>query len=52
MSLIHHRGKDVPFPMGEHGNGGRYTLRLKSYMTDIMYGVEQHEWGVVVPEEQ
>jgi len=52
VSLIHHRGKDIHCPMGEDGQGGQYTLRLKKWMYDIMYGNVQHEWGVVIPEEQ
>ncbi len=34
------------------GAGGDFTLKLKGWMEDIMYGREQHVWGVVVPEEQ
>ncbi|KAI8293769.1 hypothetical protein K4K59_005552 [Colletotrichum sp. SAR11_240] len=52
ISLIHHRGKDVQIGMGGAGEGGEYTLRIKKWMRDIMYGGEQHEWGVVVQEEQ
>ncbi|KAJ4396715.1 hypothetical protein N0V93_000936 [Gnomoniopsis smithogilvyi] len=50
VSLIHHRGKDVAINMGE-GEGGKYTTTLKKWMKDIMYGGEQHPWGVVVQEE-
>ncbi|KAH9225639.1 hypothetical protein K456DRAFT_1851958 [Colletotrichum gloeosporioides 23] len=52
ISLIHHRGKDVQIGMGGAGEGGEYTLRIKKWMKDIMYGGEQHEWGLVVQEEQ
>lgn len=52
ISLIHHRGKDVQIGMGSDGEGGKYTLTIKKWMKDIMYGGEQHEWGVVVQEEQ
>ncbi|KAF6817408.1 branched-chain amino acid aminotransferase [Colletotrichum plurivorum] len=52
ISLIHHRGTDVQIGMGGAGEGGDYTLRIKQWMKDIMYGGEQHEWGVVVQEEQ
>lgn len=51
VSLIHHRGKEVSFDMGENGEGGKYTQTLKKWMKDIMYGGEDHPWGVVVPEE-
>ncbi|ROV93742.1 hypothetical protein VSDG_06967 [Cytospora chrysosperma] len=49
VSLVHHRGKEVSFDMGS-GEGGKYTLALKKWMKDIMYGGEDHPWGVVVPE--
>ncbi|KAK6864015.1 branched-chain amino acid aminotransferase [Apiospora arundinis] len=52
ISLIHHRGQDLPFPMGKAGEGGAVTLKVKGWLKDIMYGGEQHPWGVVVPEEQ
>lgn len=50
MSLIHHRGEDVSINMG-NGEGGKYTQMLKKWIGDIMYGGENHPWGVVVPEE-
>lgn len=51
VSLIHHRGKDIKIPMA-NGNSGVYTAMLKGWMRDIMYGNEQHPWGVVVEEKQ
>lgn len=51
VSEIHHRGDDLVFPVGKT-QGGKYTEMLKGWMKDIMYGNEQHEWGVVVQEEQ
>ncbi|KUI52484.1 Branched-chain-amino-acid aminotransferase, mitochondrial [Cytospora mali] len=51
VSLIHHRGKEVSFDMG-NGEGGRYTQILKKWMKDIMYGGEDHPWGVVIHEEE
>ncbi|POS70939.1 branched-chain amino acid aminotransferase [Diaporthe helianthi] len=50
VSLVHHRGKDVGFGMG-NGEGGQYTQTIKKWMKEIMYGGEDHAWGVVVPEE-
>ncbi|KAG8168567.1 hypothetical protein KVR01_001316 [Diaporthe batatas] len=50
VSLVHHRGKDISFGMGG-GEGGRYTQTIKKWMKDIMYGGEDHAWGVVVREE-
>lgn len=51
VSLIHHRGKDVVVPTGED-DCGAYTAKLKGWMKDIMYGNEQHPWGVVVDERE
>ena len=34
------------------GDSGQYTARIKGWMTDIMYGNEQHPWGVVVDEQE
>jgi branched-chain amino acid aminotransferase len=36
--------------MGKTGNGGEYALKFKQWLKDIMYGNEDHEWTVVVPE--
>lgn len=52
VSLIHHRDVDVPISMGKAGDGGALTLKIKGWLKDIMYGGEQHPWGVVVQEEQ
>lgn len=38
--------------MGAEGTAGDFTTKLKGWMYDIMYGNEQHEWGVVIKEEQ
>lgn len=38
--------------MGAAGEGGDYTLKIRGWLADIMYGGEDHEWGVVVPEEE
>ena len=37
--------------MGKTGESGLYTAKIKGWMKDIMYGNEQHEWGVVINEE-
>ncbi|KAH8671250.1 branched-chain amino acid aminotransferase [Xylariales sp. PMI_506] len=52
ISMIHHRGQDVHIPMGKANEGGELTLKVKGWLKDIMYGGEDHPWGVVVPEEQ
>ena len=38
--------------MGQEGEAGEVTSKLKGYLSDIMYGREQHEWGVVIPEKE
>ncbi|KXX74181.1 Branched-chain-amino-acid aminotransferase, mitochondrial [Madurella mycetomatis] len=50
VSQIRHRDIDVHIPMGK-GESGQYTAKLKGWMSDIMYGNEQHPWGVVVDEQ-
>ncbi|CAK7211404.1 hypothetical protein SCUCBS95973_001103 [Sporothrix curviconia] len=49
VSLVHHRGQDIPVPMAS-AEGGKYSLLLKSWISNIMYGREDHAWAVVVPE--
>lgn len=34
------------------GNSGEYAAQLKTWIGDIMFGNEDHEWGVVVEEEE
>jgi branched-chain amino acid aminotransferase len=34
------------------GNTGKYAAVIKGWLTNIMYGKEQHKWGVIVEEEQ
>ncbi|KAK3377911.1 putative branched-chain amino acids aminotransferase [Podospora didyma] len=46
VSLVHHRGEDIQIPLGK-SESGQYTTKIKSWMADIMYGNEQHPWGVV-----
>lgn len=51
VSTIHFRGIDLEIPMKENGGTtGPYSRLLKTWLKDIMYGREEHEWGVVVPE--
>ncbi|KAF2161638.1 hypothetical protein M409DRAFT_28032 [Zasmidium cellare ATCC 36951] len=49
VGKIHFRGKDVEIPMAE-GDSGAYAKLIKSWLVSIMYGKEDHEWGVVVEE--
>jgi branched-chain amino acid aminotransferase len=32
------------------GNSGIYASTIKSWLVDIMYGKEKHEWGVLIEE--
>ncbi len=34
------------------GDSGEYAALIKSWLVNIMYGKEQHEWGVVVEEKE
>ncbi|KAI9738466.1 MAG: hypothetical protein M1818_005363 [Claussenomyces sp. TS43310] len=47
VSDIHHRGKDLKIPV-VRGNAGEYATLIKSWLKNIMYGKEQHEWGYIV----
>jgi branched-chain amino acid aminotransferase len=37
--------------MGKAGEMGEYTAKVKGWMKDIMYGGEDHPWGVVITKE-
>lgn len=50
ISHIHHRGREIYFPMGSDGRGGEITALLRQWLEEIMYGKVQHEWGKVVNE--
>ncbi|PNY29539.1 Branched-chain-amino-acid aminotransferase [Tolypocladium capitatum] len=52
VSQIHHRGQDIDIPMGPEGKAGEVTSKIKGVIGDIMYGREQHPWGVVIPEKE
>lgn len=49
VGLIHFRSNDLEVPM-EDGTAGTYARIIKQWLTNIMYGKESHEWGVVVDE--
>ncbi|KAJ0425238.1 branched-chain amino acid aminotransferase II [Aspergillus carlsbadensis] len=52
VSLIQHDGKNIHIPMGHEGTPGEITGRVKSWIYDIMYGRQEHPWGIVIPEGQ
>ncbi len=49
MSEIHYRGKDIHIPLSE-GDSGKYAKMIKTWLKNIMFGVEEHPWGYVVEE--
>lgn len=49
VEKIHFRGKDIHVPM-EGGESGIYAKMVKKWLVDIMYGNEEHGWGVVLNE--
>lgn len=49
VSVIHTRGVDLDVPMSK-GDTGAYAQRIKSWLTEIMYGGVKHDWGMVVEE--
>ncbi|PSK45215.1 branched-chain amino acid aminotransferase [Elsinoe australis] len=51
VGLIEWKGRALRVPT-EEGKTGKYARILRGWLADIMHGNEQHEWGVVVPEEK
>jgi len=51
VSEIHFHGKDLKMPMAR-GNSGEYTAVIKNWLQNIMFGKDEHEWAVVVEEEE
>ncbi|KAK8218607.1 branched-chain-amino-acid aminotransferase-like protein [Phyllosticta capitalensis] len=50
ISLIHFRSRDIEIPLAA-GDSGKYAKTIKTWLKNIMYGKESHEWGVVIQEE-
>ncbi|KAH8596334.1 putative branched-chain-amino-acid aminotransferase [Bisporella sp. PMI_857] len=50
ISAINYNDEDLDMPMAA-GESGKYTALIKSWLVNIMYGHEDHEWGVVVDEQ-
>jgi branched-chain amino acid aminotransferase len=48
--VISYDGKDFAVPVSR-GNSGDYAALIRSWLTNIMYGKEDHPWGVVIKEE-
>ncbi|KAH8685975.1 putative branched-chain-amino-acid aminotransferase [Tricladium varicosporioides] len=51
VCVVNYRDKDLQIPMSL-GNTGEYAGKIKQWLMDIMYGNEQHEWGVVIDEKE
>ena len=49
ISEIHYRGTDLDIPL-ENGVSGKYAALIKSWLANIMYGKEDHPWGLIVEE--
>jgi branched-chain amino acid aminotransferase len=49
VSVISYKDEDLQVPVSR-GNSGEYAALIKSWLMNIMYGKEEHEWGVVVEE--
>lgn len=49
VAVINYGGEDLQIPMVK-GETGEYAGLIKQWLVNIMYGKEQHEWGVVIDE--
>ena len=50
VGLIEWKGKELKVPC--QSGMGKYTRLLRGWLEGIMYGPEEHEWGVVVEEQE
>lgn len=50
VGMIHFRGKDIDIPLAA-GESGKYAHVIKTWLRNIMYGKEKHEWARIVPDE-
>ena len=51
VSVISYCDQDLQIPTVK-GESGEYAAMVKEWLMDIMYGKEEHEWGVVVEERE
>jgi branched-chain amino acid aminotransferase len=49
VGLIGWKEHELEIPLAE-GKTGVYAKLVRGWLSDIMYGKEQHEWGVLVDE--
>ncbi|KAF5855436.1 hypothetical protein ETB97_009224 [Aspergillus alliaceus] len=52
VSAIRHRENNIAVPTGPNGTPGEVTGKIKGWLSDIMFGRTEHEWGVVVSERE
>ncbi|KAF4469108.1 Branched-chain amino acid aminotransferase II [Fusarium albosuccineum] len=50
VSQINHRGHNIEVPMGDDGKGRMMTMKIKNWLSGIMYGETEHEWAAIVQE--
>ena len=51
VGLIGWKDQELEIPLVE-GKTGVYARLIRGWLSDIMYGREEHEWGVVVEEKE
>lgn len=51
MAVVSYKGEDLDIPV-PHNFSGEYAALLKGWLEGIMYGKEEHPWGVVVEEKE
>ena len=51
VSRVCWKGQDIQVPNGKDGIMGPILTNLKTWIGNIMFGNEEHEWALVVPEE-
>lgn len=55
VSTIRYNGQMITFPMtvtedGQKTTVSKYSSTLKSWLEDIIYGREDHEWAYIIDE--
>lgn len=48
MSVIASENTVLDLPREEESTSTNYSNVIKGWLKDIMYGAEEHEWGVIV----
>ncbi|KAL9095724.1 MAG: hypothetical protein Q9165_002156 [Trypethelium subeluteriae] len=50
VAEIHFKGADLHIPMGK-GEGGPFTLQIRTWLEDVMCGRTEHPWSLVIEED-